>query len=82
MMKVVTEDYTTTGASSKTTVIPNLTLVRCDKCGCELLDMEACRRIDEAHRILRNCPGFRPLRKSDGSYSKRCADCGWMEQDH
>jgi hypothetical protein len=63
-------------------VVPDVPIMCCDKCDGECYDMHAARKIDEAHRVLRNCKGFRPLRKADGSYSKRCADCGWMEQDH
>ena len=28
------------------------------------------------------CPQFNPLRKLDGSYSRRCRDCGQLETEH
>lgn len=82
-MREVTEQYQHESVIGLVSV-PNVTRLRC-VCGEELFDMTACRLIDEAYKEYRKfngCKSFRPLRKMDGSYSQRCADCGWMEQDH
>lgn len=37
---------------------------------------------DATPALFGPCPQFRPYRRADGSYTRRCADCGAMESEH
>jgi hypothetical protein len=37
---------------------------------------------DQTPDIFATACQFRPLRRDDGSYSRRCADCGALESEH
>lgn len=37
---------------------------------------------DATPSLFGPCPQFRPYRREDGSFTRRCADCGAMESEH
>jgi len=37
---------------------------------------------DPTPNLFGPCPQFRPYRRDDGSYTRRCADCGAFESEH
>lgn len=39
-------------------------------------------RPDATPNLFGPCPQFRPYRRDDGTFTRRCADCGAFESEH